>query len=301
MCISSSIRHCGITIGVLFWMIGCAASNSQQTPPATPAANCTSWDDWSKPTAPFQLVANTYYVGTCGITVLLIATAEGHVVIDGGPPGAGAQIASNIETLGFKLDDVRYLLHSHEHYDHVGGLAYLQSITDATVVATQNSAPVLRSGVLANDDPQFGMHAPFAPVSVGQVVQSGDVIRVGDLAITALQTPGHTPGAVSWHWRACERADCANVAYLDSLSPISREGFRFGENTLSLQAFRRGLTAAAELPCDVLLTPHPSASRMISRLNSKAGLYDKSACRTYARRIGDRLDSRLAKEAAATD
>ena len=88
------------------------------------AATCKDWDDWDKPAPPVRLHANTYLVGTCGISAILITgsagASGGHVLIDGGTERGADLIAANIRSLGFKLRDIKYLLHSHEHHDHVG-------------------------------------------------------------------------------------------------------------------------------------------------------------------------------------
>ena len=90
------------------------------------AAVCKEWDDWDKPAPPVRIHANTYLVGTCGISAILIAGDEGHVLIDSGTEAGAELVAENIRQLGFRLGDIKYLLMSHEHFDHVGGLARLQ-------------------------------------------------------------------------------------------------------------------------------------------------------------------------------
>ena len=102
---------------------------------------------WTKPGPPVRIHANTYYVGTCGITSILIVGDEGDILIDGGPEEAADLIADNVRRLGFQLSDIKYLLNSHEHYDHAGGLAKLRRLTGAQLVASAGQAEVLRSGV----------------------------------------------------------------------------------------------------------------------------------------------------------
>ena len=100
------------------------------------AATCKDWDEWDKPAPPVRIHANTYLVGTCGISSILITGEDGHVLIDGGTEAGAELIAANIRQLGFKLRDIRFLLISHEHIDHVGGIARLQQLTGATLVAS---------------------------------------------------------------------------------------------------------------------------------------------------------------------
>jgi len=257
---------------------------------------CKDWDDWTKPAPPFKIFGNTYYVGTCGISSILIDSGPGAIVIDGGPASAGGLVANNIRALGFKLSHVTLLLHSHEHHDHVGGLAELQRLTGAPVFASPAAARVLTSGTPGRGDPQFADHGTFPPVEVSHTVRDGETVKSGEVSVRGLATPGHTPGAMSWQWRSCEGAVCKTIVYADSLSPVSSKGYRFSDHPAYLAAYRASLARIAALKCDILLSPHPSASRMRDRL-LKGDLTDPEGCKAYARRLGKQLDERLAKEA----
>ncbi|HEU4650895.1 MAG TPA: MBL fold metallo-hydrolase, partial [Croceibacterium sp.] len=148
----------------------CSGVSAQPTAPADNgsqwAERCKDWDDWDKPAPPFRIWGNTYYVGTCGISAILVTGTDGHVLIDGGPANAAPLIAANIEALGFKLSDVKILLHSHEHHDHVGGLAELQRLTGARLLASPAAAAALASGAPTAEDPQVGEHATFPAARV---------------------------------------------------------------------------------------------------------------------------------------
>lgn len=260
------------------------------------AAQCADWDEWDKPGPPFRVFGNTYYVGTCGIAAILITGDEGHILIDGGTEAGADLIARNVETLGFDFAEVKILLMSHEHFDHVGGLARLQRMSGARLLASPEAAPVMASGVAAENDPQAGMHDPFDAARVDGTVRDGEIVRVGDIALTAVATPGHTPGALSWQWVSCEEGDrCRHVVYADSLSPVSADDYRFSGHPDYLAAYRAGLDRLAALDCTILLTPHPSASAMRERILA-SDLNDPAACRHYAESIRNRLDERLAKE-----
>jgi len=260
---------------------------------------CAEWDDWDKPGPPFRVSANTYYVGTCGITALLVTGERGHVLIDGGTAGGAATIASNIEALGFQLSDVKLLLHSREHFDHVGGLAELQRRTGARLLASPEAAPVLASGRESAEDPQSGMHDPFPAARVNDQVVPGEPVRLGNLTLIPVATPGHTPGALSWQWQSCAGENCQAIVYADSLSPISSDEYRFSDHPGYVAGFRQGLVSLASLDCEILLTPHPSASDMRKRLLA-GSLSAEPRCETYAQSIRARLDARLAEEADRT-
>lgn len=258
---------------------------------------CQECDEWNAPREPFRVFGNTYYVGTSGLSSILIASSQGLILLDGGLPQSAPRIDANIRTLGFKTADIRLILNSHAHYDHAGGIAALQRASGAKVAASPEGAKAIESGGPRRDDPQFafGASGRFPRVKRVQVVRDGEVLRVGDLAVTAHFTPGHTPGGTTWSWRACEGERCLDVVYADSLNPVAAPGFRFGgtpghpgvEATL-----RRSLARVTGLPCDILLTVHPEASA----LSSSGVLVDPQACRAYADRMAQRLDQRLEDE-----
>ena len=260
------------------------------------AQTCAGSDDWNKPAPPVRIHANTYLVGTCGISSILITGSQGHILIDGGTEQGADIIANNIRALGFRLQDIKYLLHSHEHFDHVGGVAKLQRLTGATLVASAPAARVFATGAAGGDDPQAGMHAPFAAAAVGRIISDGGEVRLGDLMLTATATPGHTPGALSWRWTSCDGGVCRTIVYADSLTPISRDDYRFSDHAQYLAAFRASIAKIAASPCEILLTPHPSASKMPARLAAGRPLLNANACRDYAAAVSELLDARLAKE-----
>ena len=260
---------------------------------------CAGSADWEKPAPPVRIHGNTYLVGTCGISSILVTGSEGHVLIDAGTEAGAELVAANIRKLGFRLTDIKYLLHSHEHFDHVGGIARLQQLTGAQLVASPNAAAVFATGTAGPGDPQAGMHAPFRAARVDRVIRDRETVRLGNLMLTAHDTRGHTHGALSWQWVSCDGGVCPTIVYADSLTPVSRDNYRFTDHPGALAAFRTSLARVGSLDCDILLTPHPSASNMLNRLAGRAPLADRNGCRTYAASLSKRLDDRLAKEAAA--
>lgn len=262
------------------------------------ADRCKDWDDYAKPAPAVRIFANTYLVGTCGISSILITDKAGDILIDGGPEEAADLIADNIQSLGFRLTDVKYILHSHEHFDHVGGIRKLQLLTGAQLIASSAAAPVLRSGAAGEGDPQAGMSAPFPAARVDRLIRDGQMVRLGNTVLTAVATPGHTPGALTWRWGSCDGGVCRQIVYADSLTPVSRDDYRFSDHPAYLAAYRASIAKVAALDCDILLTPHPSASHMVERLG-RAEIETPNACRDYAAQLTKQLDERLAKEAAA--
>lgn len=266
-----------------------------------PAAGCADDAGWDAPSAPFHVFGNTWYVGTCGISALLVTSPQGHVLLDGGTAKGATLIEANIRAAGFRMKDVRYIVGSHEHFDHAGGIAALQKASGATVVAREPAAQVLERGRSDRGDPQFGQLEDMQPVAGVRRIADGEVLELGPLRLTAHATPGHSPGGSSWTWRSCEDSQCHDIAFVDSLSAISDDQWRFGSQPEYVANFRRTLDAVTALPCDILITPHPAASGLWSRLGPRASqpLAGANACRDYAGQARVRLDKRLADEAAA--
>jgi metallo-beta-lactamase class B len=263
---------------------------------------CADWDDWDKPAPPFRIHGNTYYVGTCGISSILVIEGDDAVLIDSGTQAGAESVLQNTRTLGLHWSQIKALLFSHEHFDHIGGMAHLHFITGATVYADTSAREVLRTGVAGNDDPQAGMHEPMAPVTSVQPIARGAELTLFDhqpngLKLQSIWTPGHTPGAVSWQWESCDNTgDCKTIVYADSLSPVSADAYQFSDHPEYLAAYRAGIARVAALECDILLTPHPSASGMRDKLLA-GDLASGMNCAEYAASITERLDARLAEEA----
>ena len=103
--------------------------------------------------------------------------------------------------------------------------------------------------------------------------------------LTAIATPGHTPGALSWRWVSCDGGVCRTIVYADSLTPVSSTTYRFSDHPAYLAAFRASIAKIAASPCEILLTPHPSASDMPHRLALGEPLFDPDACQNYAAQL----------------
>jgi metallo-beta-lactamase class B len=268
------------------------------------AAECPSCAEWNAPHAPVRIWGDTYFVGTDGLSAILVTSPAGHVLLDGGLPESAPLIAANIEALGFRVQDVKLVLNSHDHYDHAGGIAALQKMSGAAVAASPKSAPVIRTGVTGKDDPQYGIALSYPAAAHVRVIADGETVRVGPLALVAHFTPGHTPGGTTWSWRSCESGRCVDLVYADSQTPISAETFSFTRNTTYptiVADFERSFAVLEGLRCDILITPHPSASMFFERLAAREGgkadaLIDPEACRRYAGTARRALARRIAAE-----
>lgn len=190
-----------------------ATRNAVVPVPACPT-NATVMDGWDDRAPPRRIFGNTYYIGTCGITSILIAGNQGVIVIDGATEMAAVPIEANIRALGFRLQDVKYLLNTHEHSDHAGGLAQLQRDTGAPLLALAVAATTLRSGKGNPADPQFENMHPYPPVADVRVITDGQVVQLGDLRLTAHATPRAAPAGRG-------AAARARIAWISSMRTVS--------------------------------------------------------------------------------
>lgn len=152
--------------------------------------------NWTRPTAPFRLADNLYYVGSEGLSAWLITTPAGHVLLDGGMPQGATLVEDSIRKLGFKPTDVKVLLNSHAHYDHSGALAQLKRDTGASLAAMAEDRSALESGTYLGWEEVAAYRTP--PVKVDRVLRDGDTVSLGGVTLTAHRTPGHTAGCTTW-------------------------------------------------------------------------------------------------------
>jgi metallo-beta-lactamase class B len=153
--------------------------------------------EWSVDYQPFRIAGNLYYIGTYELAVYLITTPEGHILINTGTADSEALIKAHMKALGFRFKDIRVLLTTHVHYDHVGAMAAIKKQTHARMMVNEKDAAVLADG--GNSDYVIGGKGPtFLPVKADRLLHDKDTIQLGGMHIVMLHHPGHTPGANSF-------------------------------------------------------------------------------------------------------
>ena len=138
---------------------------------------------------PFRVIGNIYFVGG-QYGSYLITTPEGHILHDTGSADMHDLIVSNVEKLGFNVQDIRIMISSHAHWDHVEGHAAMKRVTGAQVVALGGDAEALESG---RDNSAIGARN-FEPVPVDRVIEDGDTVTLGGMTLRALWTGGSHAG-----------------------------------------------------------------------------------------------------------
>lgn len=152
---------------------------------------------WIHDYPPFRIAGNLYYVGSEDLASYLITTPKGHILINTGVAGSDTMIRRHVEALRFKFNDIKILLATHAHFDHVGAMAAIKQETKARMMMEEGDAPVLEDG--GNSDFDFGGKGYlFEPVKVDRKLHDRDSILFGGMKIEVLHHPGHTKGASSF-------------------------------------------------------------------------------------------------------
>jgi metallo-beta-lactamase class B len=221
---------------------------------------------WNKPFPPFRIVGNIYYVGASGVSSFLITTPKGDILLDGGLPETAPQIEDNVRKLGFRIRDVRYLLNSHAHFDHAGGLAALKRASGAQLIASEGDSATLTSGHQVSYGPgQSDTH--FPAVAVAKLIRDGESITLAGTTLTAHLTPGHTRGCTNWSMPVTEAGKTYQVVFYCSTS-VAGNLLVHNRKYPQIEAdYRASFAKLRSLPCDVFLGPHPEFFRLEEKVH----------------------------------
>jgi metallo-beta-lactamase class B len=242
-------------------VVSIACSTYAQTPatsdPLAVGGKDTAWfmdrvgrpDTDSEPQAPFKIMGNVYYIGANNIASILIATPQGHILIDTGTQKMAAVVFPNMVKLGFKPADITLMLISHAHYDHMETMETIRRITGATVAALEAEVPALVSGHDLSSNETWGQE----PIQVGRVLKSGDDITLGGSTIKVIWTPGHTPGAAAYFITTQENGRTYQIVFGGPPGPITGDA---KYDTRPEDAFNSYKALRAMTP-DILITGHP--------------------------------------------
>ena len=219
--------------------------------------------DWSTPVKPFRIAGNIYYVGTKGLAAYLIVSKRGAILLDGTLPGNAALVERNIQSLGVPLRRVRLLISDHAHGDHVGPLAQIKRDTGARLLASAGDRWALEHGVNRGDT-NYGAWR-FPPVKVDGIVGEGQTIRLGEIALTAHLTPGHTPGCTSWSMTIRDNAAPRRVLFLCSVTVAGNILVGNRAYPEIVKDYRATFAKLAAMRADILLTSHPEMAGLLDR------------------------------------
>jgi metallo-beta-lactamase class B len=251
-------RHSILQVALVACLVIVSQLRAQGVDPHDRRAVKLLFDSWKLPVPPRHLVGNIYYVGAAGISSFLIVTHDGHFLIDTGFEDSVPQFRKNIELLGYRMADIRFILSSHAHADHVGGHAEMKRLTGATIVASQADGRLLESGGDDDFSPFPKDFMKYAPVRPDQIVEDGDQITLCGVTMIAHLTPGHTKGATTWSTQVYdEDGKRCNVVFFSSVSIV--QGTRLvgnAEYPNIVEDYEATFRKLKALPCDIYFAPH---------------------------------------------
>jgi metallo-beta-lactamase class B len=209
---------------------------------------------WTEPFEPFRIAGNLYYVGTRGLSSFLLVTPDGNILIDTGTEGAGPLVRANVEKLGFKVGDIKVILASHAHFDHVGGHAAMQQLTNAAVMMVGEDAEALQSGRDTS-----ALNGPgWRPVKVARLLKDNEAVSFGGITLTAHLTPGHTKGCTTWETTIAAGGRSYRVVFIGGTSVNG--GVRLVGNTRHpgiAEDYARTFALLKTLHPDIFVAQHP--------------------------------------------
>lgn len=219
---------------------------------------------WNRPVKPYRVIANIYYVGASDVTSFLITTPQGHILLDSGFAETVPIIKDNINTLGFKLADVKILINSHAHLDHAGGLSLLKELTGAKLMISEADSLLISNG--GKGDFQWGDKLSYQPAKVDRSLRDKDRVELGGVRLIARLTPGHTKGSTTWTMKVEEDGKPLDVVFVGS---TSAPGYKLIDNPNypNIAAdYAQTFRLLKMLPCDVFLAPHGSFFSMTEKM-----------------------------------
>jgi metallo-beta-lactamase class B len=191
------------------------------------------------------------------VSSFLITTPAGHILLDTGFEDTAPIIRQGVEQLGFKLTDIKVMISTHAHVDHVGGHAALKELTGARVIASAEDARLLESGGAADflPWPKDALH--FPPVKVDEIVADGGHVTLGGVALTAHLTPGHTRGATTWTMDVTEAGKTWHVVFFSSTTVNPGVSLRQNASYPEIVSdYELTFARLKALPCDIFFSPH---------------------------------------------
>jgi metallo-beta-lactamase class B len=212
-------------------------------------------EDQTTPFTPHKVIGNIYYVGTRSLATFLITTPDGHVLIntnyEAGVPG----LKDSVEKLGFKFSDIKIVLGSHAHGDHMEGDALVKEMTGAQVMAMAEDVPALER-----------MRPGGKTHPVDRILRDGDRVILGGATLVARLTPGHTKGCTTWTTTVQEEGRERSVVIVGSMG--SNPGFQFvnnKDNPTIADEYKQGFRVLRSLTPDVPLASHPAMYDMAGK------------------------------------
>ena len=235
---------------------------------ATPALAALDPPAWTQSIAPFSVIGPIDYVGTKGLAAYLIRTRDGAILIDAPMAENAARVEASIAARGVKLRDVKFILLSHAHFDHAGGLAALKRATGARLVVGAGDAAAVDTGVPPGET-SYGV-IRFPPAAVDLAIRDRGEVALGGVTLTAIATPGHTPGCTSWLMKLPYRGRTLDVLFACSVTVAGNRLVGNKRYPGIVGDYRASLARLATIRADVVLPFHPESVDLLARVKRGA-------------------------------
>jgi metallo-beta-lactamase class B len=211
----------------------------------------------NRPFPPFRIIGDIYYVGASDTAAYLIATPEGHILINSGFEATVPMIRDSVRTLGFRFEDIKVLLASHAHIDHAGGHATIKKQTGARIAMSEPDAALLARGGRGDFLPASDDVVGYEPAQADRIIHEGDTVTLGGATLTAHLTPGHTKGCTTWTMKVEDGGKRRDVVFHGGTTILP--GVRLVDNPDypgMVEDYEQTFRVLKSLPCDVFLAPH---------------------------------------------
>ena len=204
---------------------------------------------------PHKIIDNIYYVGTEIQAAFLVTTPSGHILINTNFEETVPILRDSVEKLGFRFADIKIVLGSHAHGDHMEGDALVKQLTSAQVMAMEQDIPALER-----------MRPGGKPHPIDRVLHDGDEVTLGGTTLVAHLTAGHTPGDTTWTMRAQEGGKSYSVVILGGMGVTQGAPLTTPAGLTPLaQDYIRSFKLLRSMPCDVPLGSHASMFNMTEK------------------------------------
>lgn len=257
---------------------------------------------WTEPVAPFRVAGNIYYVGTAELASFLIATPSGHILLDAPLEENVPQLLRSIETLGFAPSEIRILINSHAHSDHLGGMKRIKEITGAELSLSAPDAELAARGGTA--DFAFGDDLAYPAVTADRILADGDVVSLGGTSLTAILTPGHTRGGTTWLTEVIEDGRKLRVMVVNSMTAPGYDLVGNDAYPGIVDDYRASFDRLAGLEADVFLGPHASffgLGRKLATAGDGNPFIDPGELATFVQRSRASFERQLASQTATAE
>lgn len=286
-------------VAAVIFLTGASLFAQQQTIP--PRA-----DNFNEKKEPFRMIGNIYWVGHTQVGAFLITTPQGHILMDTTSTEQSHWVREYIEKLGYDMRDIKIMLNSHPHEEHMGGFAMFKELTGAKLIASKLTADEMAVG--GRTDFREDGSEQYTPVQADQTVADGEKVQFGGVTLTAHLTPGHTKGCTTWTTEVEEDGQQYDVVFFCGMATAGIDRAPLLNNPKYpniVEDYQNSFRLLKTLPCDVFLYPRATTIKLHEkqeRLNQGEKpnpFVDPAGCRGYIDEYETLFSNLLAEQRAA--